>query len=225
MKNEKYRHFYYWENQMKKSTDLARNPFESLPITKESVFINTVIVNCNTSIVDNCWISFPNVQAAIGYIQNIFITTAFDAYLLPGEEFSIINGSVDAVLEMAESGENCCNKEAIPLMKQFAKEIDNLWLLPEEKCFSEFKNYSLKFNKQWGKVYNVFFHFDVFISPKEMGEEIISQFEEEHMLDYFEEITGLTKEQWLEVYNNVFENEFMREKFIDILNNRLRDII
>ncbi|MBZ9623248.1 hypothetical protein G9F71_010320 [Clostridium sp. FP2] len=62
--------------------------------------------------------------------QYIFITTAFDAYLLPGEEeFNIINGGVDDVLDMAESRENSSNKEAIPFVKQFAKEIDNLLLL------------------------------------------------------------------------------------------------
>jgi hypothetical protein len=37
MKDEKYRHFYYWENQIKNSKDLMRNPFENLPIINGGV--------------------------------------------------------------------------------------------------------------------------------------------------------------------------------------------
>ena len=40
------------------------------------------------------------------------------------------------------------------------------------------------------------------------------------MLNYFEEEMGLSKDQWLEVYYNVFENEFIREKVK--LNHHLR---
>ncbi|MDF2892977.1 MAG: hypothetical protein K0R80_3344, partial [Clostridia bacterium] len=38
----------------------------------------------------------------------------------------------------------------------------------------------------------------------------------------FEEESGLTKEEWFNTCNKVYENDFLRLKFMDILNNRAK---
>jgi hypothetical protein len=45
------------------------------------------------------------------------------------------------------------------------------------------------------------------------------------MLDYFEDESGLSKEEWISTCSSVYENDFSRMKFLDILNNRTKDII
>lgn len=226
MKNQKYREFYYWENLIRKNVNLTEGYFRGIPLCRESIFVNTVIVNCDTSVLYDWWLCFPDVASALGFIQNIFITSAFNSYLSPEEDFvAIINGTTEELLEAAESGTNCTRKELIPEMRRFMEVIDNIWKEDDENVFEKLKEYSLEFSNRWGEISNVFSYFSIFKSPEEIGRYVLEGYEAENIVDYFTEETGLTKEQWEDVYQNVYENEFMKKKFMDILNNKICNLL
>jgi hypothetical protein len=56
----------------------------------------------------------------------------------------------------------------------------------------------------------------------EIGEYLIEEYDKDDMLDYFEDESGMSKEEWMDTCNGVYENDFLRLKFIDILNNRAK---
>ena len=226
MNNHKCKEFYYWENLIVKNENLTEGYFRGIPLSKESIYINTVIVNCDTSVLYDWWICFPDAFSALGFIQYIYITSAFNSHLSPEDDYvAIVNGTTEELLESAETGTNCTNKELISDMRDFIKEIECLWLLDDEKIFTELKKFSLKFNNRWGGISNVFSYFNVFKSPEEVGRHVIEGYEAENMIDYFAEETGLTKEQWEEVYLNIYNNEFMKKRFMDILNNKICNLL
>jgi uncharacterized membrane protein len=226
MKNQKYREFYYWENLIQKNENLTEGYFRGIPLSKESVFVNTVIVNCDTSVLYDWWICFPDNFSALGFIQNIFLTSAFNSYLSPEEDYvAIINGTTEELLEAAESGTNCTRKELIPQMRSFMEAADAIWDEEREDIFLKLKEYSMKFNNRWGEISEVFAYFNIFQSPLEVGQYVIEGYEVENMVDYFTEETGLTKEEWEDVYLNIYDNEFMKKKFMDILNNKICNLL
>lgn len=226
MKSLKYKQFYFWENLIIKNENLTEGYFRGMPLSRQSVFVNTVIVNCKTSILYDWWICFPDSSAALGFIQNVFLTSAYNSYLSPEEDYvAIITGTPEELLDVLEEETSSANKEDIPDMRKFVEDIEKLWQQDDEKLYDAFKEYSNEFNKRWGNVSNSFFYFNIFRSAEEVGQYVIEGYEGENILDYFTEETGLTKEQWLDIYNNVYENDFMKKKFMEILNNKICDLL
>ncbi|WP_163192512.1 hypothetical protein [Clostridium thermarum] len=226
MKNHKYREFYFWQNLIHKNENLTEGYFRGIPLCRESVFVNTVIVNCNTSVLYDWWICFPDVFSALGFIQNIFLTSVFNSYLNPDEDYvAIINGTGEELLEAAEDGTNCTRKYLIPDMRRFLEDIDTIWEEDQDKIFTRLKEYSLKFNSRWGDISEIFAYFNIFRSPQEVGEYVVEGYKAENMLSQFAEETGFTIEQWEDVYLNLYENEFMKKKFVDILNNKICNLL
>lgn len=224
MLNEKYRHFYFWENLIKNDEKIFEGLFRNQTITEQSVFLNTVIVNCNTNILYDNWICFPEVEAALGFIQNVFMTSAFDTYLSPTEDsINIINETVEELLETVDYESSELKRMSIEEIKTFIEEIDVIW--DGDNIYDKLKCFSYKFNDRWGKVDSIFFYFNIFDSASEVGDYVIKGYEEENMLDYFKEETGLTKEQWQDIYQNVYQNAFIKKRFMDILNNRICNLI
>lgn len=48
---------------------------------------------------------------------------------------------------------------------------------------------------------------------------------EETDISVLEDQLGVTKEEWLNICSTVYENYFMKRKFIEILNNRINDTL
>lgn len=226
MRNYKYKEFYYWENLIVKNENLTEGYFRGIPLSKESVFVNTVIVNCDTSVLYDWWMCFPDTTAALGFIHNIYITSAFNSHLSPEDDcVSIVNGTAEELFESLESDENCSKREDIAEMRDFLKEIEGIWLQDEKNILMELKKYSQRFNNRWGGINKVFSYFNVFESPEEVGRYVIEGYEAENIIEYFEEETGLTKEQWEDIYLNIHNNEFMKKRFMDILNNKISNLL
>lgn len=226
MSNCKYRHFYYWENLIRKNEIITEGFFRDIPMNENSIFINTVIVNCETSIFYDWWICYPDINSALGFIQNVFLASAFDVHLMPEQDKVILlTGTVEELLEIAEDSPMGSNKDTIPELREFKVEIDSIWEEDEEKRFDLLKAYSIRFNDRWGNGDNLFFYFHIFKSAEDVGKHIIDGYETEDMLDYFVDETGLTREQWEELYMNVYNNEFIKKRFMDILNNKICDLL
>jgi hypothetical protein len=71
-----------------------------------------------------------------------------------------------------------------------------------------------------------FFYFDIYSSPKEVGEHVLRSYEESEALDEndFLKDVGFTYIEWRSMVSNLTESEFMSRKFMDILNNHIRNV-
>jgi hypothetical protein len=197
-----------------------------MPITRDSVFAHLVIVNCYGESSD-VWVYYPNVRALLGMLQYIYIPSAFNTKLLgkDNEELEIPMCTVEDLLEIAEDGTNCKHKDLIPVMYEHIEEFEDIWNKEDEEAFNSLLEFSRDFNECWNKDKDIFFYFNVFRTPLDLGSYLVSAYEEDEMLEFLEEDLGLKKDEWINLCNSVYENEFMRRKFVGILNNRIKDMV
>ncbi|AOY74700.1 hypothetical protein [Clostridium formicaceticum] len=228
MSNKTYNSYYYWENLIKKDENTLKNAFKDMPLTKESVFLHHVIVNCYGESYDG-WIYFPNSKALLGFLQYIYLPIAYNTIFL-GErhgELAFPMCTVEGLLEMAREGTKTVNKEYIPIMEKQLMDLKTLWQLDDKECIDSLKEFGEALNDCWSSRNDIFFYFNIFDSPIEVGQYIMKTYEEDEMVDLerIEEHLGVKREEWLDICRNLFENEFMKRKFVEILNNRIEDMI
>jgi hypothetical protein len=222
---EKYKQYYFWENVLKNNEEVWKNSFRNMPLNHDSKFINTVIVDCNHSIMEDNWAYYPNVEALLGFIHHVFLPTAF-ALVLFSESGELVTpmATVKELLDSAEEIGEDKNKDFIDIMRKQDAELESIWDTDEEEMWRSLHHFSQKFNEIWGKNMDVFFYFDIFNTPLEIGQYLIDEYEKDQMLDYFEDESGLTEEEWRSTCKDVYENDFSRIKFLDVLNNRTKDL-
>lgn len=136
----------------------------------------------------------------------------------------IVSDPSELVGMLVESDE-IVNKTKVNVMKENIEDIDEFWELEEDKCFESLKKYLDRFNKDWTTDSHVFFHLNIYKSPRKIAEYLITDYEKEGMYDLFEKDIKYTKDQFWDIVDNVYGNKFMEYKFIDILNNELPILI
>jgi hypothetical protein len=156
----------------------------------------------------------------------VFLPTAFALILFPEPgEFITPMATVKELLDSADEIDDDKNLDLIAAMRNHDAELHSIWDLDEDEIWRSLHHFSQRFNEIWGKSTDLFFYFNIFSTPMEIGEYLIEEYEKEEMLDYFEDESGMTKEEWMDTCEGVYENDFMRLKFMDILNNRVEDIL
>jgi len=223
---EKFKQYYFWENLLKNNEEVWKNSFRNMPLSRNSKFINTVVVDCNNGVIEDNWVYYPNEEALLGFIHHVFLPTAFALILFrESDEFITPMATVKELLDSIEEMEEGENRESIHVMRLQDDELEALWNMDRGDVWDGLQKFSQKFNETWGKNLDVFFYFNIFETPVEIGKYLIAEYEKDQMLDYFEDESGLTKEAWMSLCNSVYENDIARIKFMDILNNRTKDII
>lgn len=219
----KYDTYYYWENIVNKAK--IDNPFAGDPITEESVFFHGVVINCHGGSYER-WLHFPNNQALLGFLNYVFVIMAFFAFLSNETEL-LIQGNLDDMLDIMTDSEKCSQKDSIPEMREFSSQIRELWNSDNEKCFDELKKFLKNYNERWNKDNELFSYFDVFKSPIELGKYMVDSYQnsEEADISMLEDQMGVTKGEWLNICSTVYENDFMKRRFTEILNNRIKDML
>lgn len=223
---EKYKQYYFWENVLKNNEEVWKNSFRNMPLSRSSRFINTVVVDCNKGVVEDNWAYYPNIEALLGFVHHVFLPTVFALILFAeSEEFVTPMADVKELLEHTEEVSDDVMRELIPIMRKQNEELENIWNLDEEEMWRELINFSQEFYEIWGKGLDVFFYFNIFKTPMEVGDYLIEEYEKDKMLDYFEDESGMSREEWVSTCTGVYESDFLRKKFIDVLNNRAKDIL
>ncbi|MDD4494468.1 MAG: hypothetical protein PHV32_09015 [Eubacteriales bacterium] len=219
----KYDNYHYWKNFVKNGK--SDDPFATDPITEESVFFHGVIINCRGESYKR-WLHFPNNEALLGFLNYVFVSMAFFSFLSNETEL-LIQGDIDEMLDIMIDSEKCSQKDLIPEMREFSSQIRELWNCDGGKCFDELKKFLVKYNERWNKGLELFSYIDVFKSPLELGEFIIDSYENSEQTDIsmIEDQLGVTKDEWLNICNTVYENDFIKRKFTEILNNRIKDML
>lgn len=221
----KYNTLEYWKDAITEE-EVWTGPFKNLPITEKSLFIHSVIVNCNDAdgYID-AWACFPDIQALLGFIEYVFLPTAFSIWLNgleddEDEEEEALK-TAEEILDAYVGLQNHKYKKELLAMRSNIAEIDSFWDLDDKKCLLYLEQFAKKMYSQWAGPIEKFFYFHIFKSPVEIGKYVVDSFEEDKLLDIMEEDMGLTKKQWEYIYNNIYHNEKNEYRFFEILNDKL----
>lgn len=211
----KYNNSYYWEGLIFEKRNLWKNLFLDLPIKKNSIFINSTLINYNKDILDSNWASYNDIKAILGFLQYIYIPTGFFFVLNDLQEIYVTLGTSEVILE--EFNEQFDENIHIKIMDKFVIELNTYWELNEEECKIKLKNFCREFNAYW-KMYDEELCINLFYSVNEIEKYIfeadISQFTE-----VVEEEIGISRKEFHGKFSDIYENQFMAHIFLNFLND------
>jgi hypothetical protein len=228
MTHKTYNSLYYWQRVMEKSEYTFEKVFNDDKLTPESLICHFVITNCYGPSGANTWIAFPNVDAVIGFLRHVFIPTAFIEWFSHERSMGVlsIERTWEEWLDLYRDSEKCKYKGEIPIIKENIKKLDEIWnLTDQEEMVNALVTFAVEFEEIWTKDNAVFFYFQLFKSPTEVGNYIIDAYKEENLLERIHDQLGVTVEEWRDITEQVYESLFMKKRFIDILNNNIKDIL
>jgi len=218
----KYDSYHFWENLIQKEAAMWENGFQNKPLTPDSIFVYTVIMDHGKDYLKSRWAYYPDAYALLGFLQYVFLPTAFFSWLdREVEGFNIPLATGEQVLKVMGELEPDLNSEILRKMAIQLEKIKDLWGASPLKCLEGLQSFSREFNHFWQEAEGKLVYFKIFESPDEIGKYVLRGGEAAAALAVIEEEIDLTKGQWEAVYQNVFRDPFMRKKFIDILNYQI----
>lgn len=227
MSKNKYDSYFFWNQLFIKHNGDIASMFSKQSITRESVFFHGVIVNCNNTNPKDMWLYFPDIKAMLGFIKYIYMPTVFFTFL--GNEDEIVCPDTDSknLIEYMKSYDECNDKRMFTEMMRHIEKIDDITNVEENNLFDEIILYAKSFEGLCNKRLDKFAYFNVFQSPSEVGEYIINSYKDDEnvSVEDIENQLGVGAEEWLNICNNVYNNNFMNRKFTEILNNRIMDML
>lgn len=222
---QNYNSFKYWESIINENKTIRGHMFMQAPPKEKSVYIHTLIFSKKNGI-DNIYTYFPDVKVMLGYIQYSFLQEAFYKWIngkdkvvtkipyVPLEKI-ISNGLKKGSISRAEA-----NK-----MLDFNNKISKMWELPKDRIIPELMKFARSFNKTWFGDNKEFLYLKVFKSPDEVGEFVVNSSLITGDDNIFKERLGVTVNEWRCICKDAIKNDTMGERFKEILQKNLTQII
>ena len=224
MKN-KYDSFKYWESLISENKTIRGHMFmDELP-TEKSLYIHTLIFSKFNGL-KNIWSYFPDEMALLGYIQYSFLQEAFYIWI-NGRKDVVSYIPIKPVEEIIKDGERrdrITREEAIEMKKQVDR-VKKLWSLPRNKILLELKKFVRDFNKAWYGDSTEFLYLKIFRNPEELGNFIVDSTMLTNDENTFISKTGVTVSEWKKICSEAIKNELSAEKFKEILQKNLSEVI
>ena len=223
MRKSKYSISEYWRNKISQNEKFWYGLFNKQSINHDSIIISPVILNSYSNQAEDGWAVYPNVQSVLGFLQYIYLPTAFTG-IIKGE-------NMDYPYYFQEDlGENLYEyKETYPEKVQLIEKMENLfydlitlWDHDHDHSLEMLKQWTQDFNRDWEESKYISCSFHVFGAPKEAADFIVAVYEEDLDIKFFEDEIGLSKDEFLQLASDdLYQNDFLKRKFTDILTNRL----
>lgn len=214
----KYNNHFYWEHALFSQKDIYKHFLIDTISPKETIFINTTIIDYNNNIFDNNWGCYSNIKALLGFIQYIYIPSAFYHIINKDTEDILIpicssNELIEHIREMSS--------EHNEYMENTLLELTSYWELEDHLCLTLIKDFCNRFNSLWN-IGNMLLYINIFLSPLDIAQHIISK---EDFIEVFEEELGMRKEEFISICNDFYKNKFIQRTFVDFLNNKVGCIV
>ncbi|WP_102349793.1 hypothetical protein [Bacillus sp. Marseille-P3661] len=218
---KKYDTPYFWEKLYHEDAELWKGLFRNEPgLNQDSVILYVYALNANTFQYENSWVVYPNTHALIGFLKYIYLPTVMIGFVKNQSEFDrYYSDNLGRVLEQYESSDY---SQDIPFLKSVYTKLDELWDQSRNDCIKQLKRIG-KDLYQFKPDEHIHFYFDLFQSPSDMANFLVTTYETDKTLNTveLEDHLGMPKEQWLAISNHVEENIFYEKRFITVLSNHL----
>ena len=217
--------FEFWENCIRKNMTVRGNIFIENEITKNTVYFHTVVFNKRNGI-ESIWGFVPNERMLLGYIQHSFLPEAFYKWIYANSNVSSIVPikTAFAILKKAEISK-VISKENAHAMKLQIRELEKMVSDSKHDLMKNLKKFAKEFNKQWFGDSEEFLYLNIFNNATDMGNFVLRANELTNNEEEFQRKTGLTNKQWIELCDNLINNEDNQIKFKNILTKNLSEII
>ena len=199
--------------------------FMDNPPKEKSLYIHTLIFSKNNGI-DNIYAYFPDAKVLLGYIQYSFLQEAFYKWIY-GKDMIIINIPslpVDKIIRDGLSKGKISKSEAQLMLSHYTR-VSKMWDLPKDRVIPELIKFSREFNKTWYGDNKEFLYLKIFRNPEELGNFIVDSTMLTNDENTFISKTGVTVSEWKKICSEAIKNELSAEKFKEILQKNLSEVI
>lgn len=220
-----YNSFEYWENIVSENKTIRGHMFMQDPPRDKSLYIHTLIFSKNNGI-DNIYAYFPSEKVLLGYIQYSFLQEAFYKWIY-GKDRMVTKIPSIPVTKIIKDGLNrgkINNDEANKMLKYYMK-LTKMWELPKGRIVPELLKFAREFNREWQGDSKEFLYIKIFKTPEDLGEFVLSSTMITHEEDEFKSKSGVSIKEWKEICSNAINKKDVGEKFRDILQKSLSEVI
>ena len=178
------------------------------------VILNTAIMDRHAPIFDNNWGCYPDAYSALGFMQHIFLPTAF--YLKMHPEHDLLYIPIEPAEDFLRDVEHSAAPER-EIMADCLRELDALWVLNEGELDMSLRAFCKRFNAQW-QGDDAFFHVTPYFHTREVGRAIRKEIWAEEMLKQELDLTGKELNAFCQQF---YRQPQARELFMRFLNHRV----
>ncbi|MFT8349688.1 hypothetical protein [Clostridium saccharoperbutylacetonicum] len=217
-----YKHHYFWEHKILRNDNLWEGYFENECITKKSRIIYTGILDNEKDIVHFGFAVYPSVYKLLGFLEHVFLPTAFftwfdrkslDFYIplspYPTVVSEVLEYTKDIDLNMINSINNSYDF------------LNNLWLFDEKLLNIALKSFYEKFNNEWDKDFDQKIFLKIFDSPSDVFDFVKNSIGWSDCDEFIAEELSMSLDTLKFTCNNVLTEPLLNKKFIDILNTHM----
>ena len=107
------------------------------------------------------------------------------------------------------------------ILDEYERWYNRLADLDENSDFEELKTIVKEINDEIGLGDAIFIELEVFRNIKEVGEDLITSYDEDGFLDQLEDLMNFNVEQIRHIFNNFDENPFLKKRIVHMLYNTI----
>lgn len=197
---------------------------DNLPKDK-SVYIHTLIFSKNNGI-DNIYAYFPDPKILLGYIQYSFLQEAFYKWIY-GKKRMVTKIPGISVEKIVKGGleRGLITNDTAKVMLNHYKKVVKMWDLPKNRVLPELTKFCREFNRAWFGNNQEFIYMKVFKTPIELCDFVVESACITNDEKDFQEKIGMSVDEWRDLCRNLFKDSKYGQKFREILQKCLTEVI
>ncbi|SDY44441.1 hypothetical protein [Tindallia californiensis] len=211
--------FHFWEDQIKKTDHLLFGGDDERRITSKSIIMYIEILDRQKDILKSGWSSYEDVDTAHGFLQYVFIPTAYYTWIerqseglwIPLSPFDVLKYEV---LKGFDGLEDRAMLESDKMERAY-EVLSDIWGTSQEEKQIKLEKFCDDFNKMWNREPDQKIYVRIFKKPVEVYKHICwGEFEE-----VIEEEISMPIEDFRFICESAYDQPFINKNLIKILNN------
>ena len=222
---QNYNSIKYWESVISENKTIRGHMFMDAPPKENSVYIHTLIFSKNNGI-DNIYAYFPDVKILLGYIQYSFLQEAFYKWIY-GRNKMVTKIPALPVGKIIKGGlqRGLITSDTAKTMISYYSRVAKMWDLPKERVFPELMKFVREFNRTWFGNNQEFLYMKIFKSTVELGDFVVESTMITNDKEEFQNRIGATIDEWQIICKYATSDKLVGEKFQQILQKSLTEVI
>lgn len=217
--------FYFWENKIRNLDGILFGGMNKRRITKESVITYIGILDRKKGFVRSGWSSHEDVSTVLGFLQHVFLPTAFytwidrysDGFYIPLSPFDVLRKEV---LKNVKNVEDKGSELDAIRMERAYNYLNSIWTYDKSNIKLKLKKFCNDFNNMWNEDPERKLFIKIFERTEEIVDFIIEKSEDEFE-EVVEEEIDMTINELRAMCENVYEKPLINRNLIEILNRKI----
>lgn len=199
---------HFWENYMDKNI--------KFDLTPTAYILHYIIVNPQANIIYEEWMPFHSIITLVEFIKYVALPSGYLSRYIGTMEKRIVLEALedtDVLQILDETGDE------YSLGISFKEAYHTIELIEKNPVWEEIKDFCITYNNHLDLKYGVYSEIQLFENIKQVGKELIEEYETDGMIDFLEEKFGVSKEEISYMFSNVDKNPFLLKKLISYLDS------